>query len=179
VASHRRSLAAGARDPTAARSSTAGPQRGSGCSWDQVPHRPCAADHRARRIHRGSFHPHQSGSRTTRRRRRRPALELAVRRAYSSSSSRDRAMETTVVTVHPRFVWGRRPRANGGRRRPRGRAGFYKYPPVISRGSYPVSVKAPLPPAPVLEEVMPSPFPSPSDFFNRSVLRLCIGGSAP
>jgi hypothetical protein len=71
------------------------------------------------------------------------ALELAVRRAYSSSSSRDRVMETTLVTVHPRFIWGRRPRANGGRRRPRGQAGFYKYPSVISHGSYHVSMKAP------------------------------------
>ncbi|NP_001141124.1 uncharacterized protein LOC100273209 [Zea mays] len=46
-----------------------------------------------------------------------------------------------VPEVRPRLVWGRRARANGGRRRPRGRHGFYKYKATFSRGSYPLPTK--------------------------------------
>lgn len=58
-----------------------------------------------------------------------------------------------VPEVRPRLVWGRRARANGGRRRPRGRHGFYKYKATFSRGSYPLPTKPRLV-GPKLEEVI-------------------------
>lgn len=65
------------------------------------------------------------------------------------------AMEVDKVPeVRPWFVWGRRPRPNGGRRRPRGRYGFYKHASVVSRGSYPISDKLPLGAGPQLDQVI-------------------------
>jgi hypothetical protein len=120
VASHRQSLTAGARDPIAARSSTAGPQWGSRCSWGQVPHRPCATDHRVRRIHRGSFRPHQSRSRTTRRRRRprarRPpsVLELLIPRSCDGDHSGDGSTALRLGSA-PSHQRGPPPSARPGR----------------------------------------------------------------
>lgn len=63
-------------------------------------------------------------------------------------------MVVKASEICPRFVWGRRPRPNCGRRRPCGRTDFYKHSTMISRGSYPVSAKALLSAAPHLDEVM-------------------------
>ncbi|KAI5002887.1 hypothetical protein ZWY2020_027537 [Hordeum vulgare] len=51
--------------------------------------------------------------------------------------ARPAAMEEVELDRRPRPISGRRPRVNGGRRRPRGWMGDFKVLPVVSRASYP------------------------------------------
>ncbi|KAE8800517.1 growth hormone-regulated TBC protein 1 [Hordeum vulgare] len=67
--------------------------------------------------------------------------------------ARPAAMEEVELDRRPRPVSGRRPRVNGGRRRPRGWMGDFKVLPVVSRASYPPAAPKPNLPNPTTDDV--------------------------